>query len=200
MGICDRQFRLVGRHRARGHFISAMLLLLHQKWRTSINRFTEAMTLFAVSCAGLFPLLHLGRPWVFFWLLPYPDTMRLWPQFRSPFVWDVFAVSTYFTVSLIFWYIGIIPDLATIRDRATDPRAKLVYGIPCVRLARVRRPLATASIRVSASRRRCYAARAFGPQRCQPRFCGGALCRGGTRPSFPPTLSLGPSIPVSPWC
>src|ERR1700761_4263105 len=101
-----------------GTFISAILLLVHQQWRTSINRLTEAMTLFAVACAGLFPLLHLGRPFVFYWLLPYPDTMGLWPQFRSPLIWDVFAVSTYFTVSLIFWYIGLIPDLATLRDRA----------------------------------------------------------------------------------
>jgi len=85
-----------------GTFISAILLLVLQKWRTSINRLTEAMTLFAVACAGMFPLLHLGRPWLFYWLLPYPDTMGLWPQFRSPLVWDVFAVSTYFTVSLIF--------------------------------------------------------------------------------------------------
>src|SRR5213594_4009484 len=91
-----------------GTFISAILLLLFQKWRTTINRFTEAMTLFAVICAGLFPLLHLGRPWVFFWLLPYPDTMALWPQFRSPLVWDVFAVSTYFLVSLMFWYLGVM--------------------------------------------------------------------------------------------
>src|SRR4029078_10456224 len=97
-----------------GTFISAILLLLLQKWRTSINRLTEAMTLFAVACAGLFPLLHLGRPWIFCWLFPYPDTRDLWPQFRSPLVWDVFAVSTYFTVSLIFWYIGLLPDLATI--------------------------------------------------------------------------------------
>src|SRR5215813_7927721 len=95
-----------------GTLISAILLLLFQKWRTTINRFTEAMTLFAVMCAGLFPLLHLGRPWVFYWLLPYPDTMALWPQFRSPLVWDVFAVSTYFTVSLMFWYLGVVPDLA----------------------------------------------------------------------------------------
>ncbi len=112
-----------------GTFISAILLLLLQKWRTSINRLTEAMTLFAVSCAGLFPLLHLGRPWVFFWLFPYPDTMKLWPQFRSPLVWDVFAVSTYFTVSLIFWYIGLIPDLATIRDRAQTRGKQIIYGI-----------------------------------------------------------------------
>jgi Ni/Fe-hydrogenase subunit HybB-like protein len=112
-----------------GTFISAILLLLHQKWRTSINRLTEAMTLFAVACAGLFPILHLGRPWLFFWLVPYPDTMGLWPQFRSPLVWDVFAVTTYFTVSLIFWYVGLIPDLATLRDRAVARRKQIVFGI-----------------------------------------------------------------------
>jgi Ni/Fe-hydrogenase subunit HybB-like protein len=112
-----------------GTFISAILLLLHQKWRTSINRLTEAMTLFAVACAGLFPLLHLGRPWVFFWILPYPDTMGLWPQFRSPLVWDVFAVGTYFTVSLIFWYTGLIPDVATLRDRAQTRAKQVIYGV-----------------------------------------------------------------------
>jgi Ni/Fe-hydrogenase subunit HybB-like protein len=112
-----------------GTFISAILLLLHQKWRTSINRLTEAMTLFAVACAGMFPLLHLGRPFVFYWLLPYPDTMGLWPQFRSPLVWDVFAVSTYFTVSLIFWYAGLVPDLATLRDRARSRPKQIIYGI-----------------------------------------------------------------------
>jgi Ni/Fe-hydrogenase subunit HybB-like protein len=112
-----------------GTFISAILLLLHQQWRTAINRFTEAMTLFAVACAGLFPLLHLGRPWVFWWILPYPDTMGLWPQFRSPLVWDVFAVSTYFTVSLLFWFLGLVPDLATVRDRATNVWQKRIYGV-----------------------------------------------------------------------
>jgi Ni/Fe-hydrogenase subunit HybB-like protein len=112
-----------------GTFISAILLLLHQDWRTSINRFAEAMTLFAVACAGLFPLLHLGRPWVFYWLLPYPDTMGMWPQWRSALVWDVFAVGTYFTVSLIFWYIGLVPDLATMRDRAQSKFAQLAYGV-----------------------------------------------------------------------
>ncbi|MEO5969784.1 MAG: NrfD/PsrC family molybdoenzyme membrane anchor subunit, partial [Bdellovibrionia bacterium] len=96
-----------------GTFISAILYLLHQEWRTSINRFAEAMTLFAVACAGLMPLLHLGRPWYAYWLFPYPDTMDLWPQFRSPLVWDVFAVSTYLLVSLVFWYIGLLPDLAS---------------------------------------------------------------------------------------
>ncbi|HJT80672.1 MAG TPA: NrfD/PsrC family molybdoenzyme membrane anchor subunit [Chthoniobacterales bacterium] len=112
-----------------GTFISAILLLLHQDWRTSINRFAEAMTLFAVACAGTFPLLHLGRPWVFYWLLPYPDTMNLWPQWRSALVWDVFAVATYLTVSLIFWYVGLIPDLATMRDRAKNKFAQISYGI-----------------------------------------------------------------------
>jgi Ni/Fe-hydrogenase subunit HybB-like protein len=112
-----------------GTLISAILLLMHQEWRTSINRFAEAMTLFAVSCAGMFPLLHLGRPWMFYWLFPYPNTMKVWPQFRSPLVWDVFAVSTYATVSLMFWYIGLIPDLATIRDRSKRRVGQKIYGI-----------------------------------------------------------------------
>lgn len=112
-----------------GTLISAVLLLFRQAWRTSINRFAEAMTLFAVACAGMYPLLHLGRPWVFYWLLPYPNTMTLWPQFRSPLIWDVFAVSTYALVSLIFWYVGLIPDMATLRDRAKGTFAKISYGI-----------------------------------------------------------------------
>jgi Ni/Fe-hydrogenase subunit HybB-like protein len=112
-----------------GTLISAILLLMRQKWRQSINRFAEAMTLFAVACAGLFPLLHLGRPWYFYWLFPYPSTMGIQPQFRSPLVWDVFAVSTYFTVSLLFWYLGLIPDLATLRDRARKRFARFAYGM-----------------------------------------------------------------------
>jgi Ni/Fe-hydrogenase subunit HybB-like protein len=112
-----------------GTLISAILLLLRQEWRTSINRFAEAMTLFAVACAGIFPLLHVGRPWLAYWLLPYPNTMGLWPQFRSPLVWDVFAVSTYAIVSLLFWYVGLIPDLATLRDRARHRLARALYGI-----------------------------------------------------------------------
>ena len=112
-----------------GTLISAFLLLMHQKWRTSINRIAEAMTIFAVMCAGMFPLLHLGRPWFFYWLMPYPNTMNLWPQFRSALVWDVFAVSTYFTVSLLFWYMGMIPDLATIRDRAKNRLVKVIFGM-----------------------------------------------------------------------
>src|SRR6476469_4170391 len=112
-----------------GTLISAILLLLRQEWRTSINRFAEAMTLFAVACAGLFPLLHLGRPWLFYWLMPYPNVMSLLPQFRSPLEWDVFAVSTYATVSALFWYVGLIPDFATLRDRAQNRVAQFVYGI-----------------------------------------------------------------------
>jgi len=112
-----------------GTLISAILLLLRQRWRTSINRFAEAMTLFAVACAGLFPLLHMGRPWFAYWLLPYPNTMGLWPQFRSPLVWDLFAVATYFTVSLLFWYVGLIPDLATLRDRSASRAGRVIYGM-----------------------------------------------------------------------
>jgi Ni/Fe-hydrogenase subunit HybB-like protein len=112
-----------------GTLISAILLLFRQEWRTSINRFAEAMTLFAVACAGMFPLLHLGRPWFFYWLLPYPNTMTLLPQFQSPLVWDVFAVGTYATVSLLFWFVGLIPDLATLRDRATHRFSRLAYGV-----------------------------------------------------------------------
>jgi molybdopterin-containing oxidoreductase family membrane subunit len=112
-----------------GTLISAILLLLKQEWRTSINRFAEAMTLFAVACAGLFPLLHLGRVWLFYWLFPYPNTMSLWPQFRSPLMWDVFAVSTYATVSLLFWFVGLIPDLATLRDRSTSRIGRIIYGV-----------------------------------------------------------------------
>jgi len=112
-----------------GTLISAILLLFRQQWRTSINRFAEAMTLFAVACAALYPILHLGRPWFAYWLTPYPNTMGMWPQFRSPLVWDVFAISTYGTVSLLFWYVGLIPDAATLRDRSTSRLGRIFYGI-----------------------------------------------------------------------
>src|SRR3954470_20260024 len=111
-----------------GTLISAILLLLRQSWRNSINRFAEAMTLFAVSAAGMFPLLHLGRPWLFYWLFPYSNTMTYWPNFRSPLVWDVFAVSTYLTISLVFWYVGLIPDLASLRDQTDNKALKFVFG------------------------------------------------------------------------
>src|ERR1700710_138679 len=113
-----------------GTLFSAILLLLNQSWRNAINRFAEAMTLFAVMCAGMFPLIHTGRPWLAaYWLLPYPNPMSLWPQFRSPLIWDVFAVSTYLTVSLLFWYTGLIPDVASLRDKAKNSVAKFFYGI-----------------------------------------------------------------------
>ena len=112
-----------------GTFISAILLLLRQKWRTSINRFAEAMTIFAVAMAGLMPILHLGRPWFFYWLIPYPNVMNVWPQWRSPLVWDIFAISTYIIVSILFWYMGLLPDLATLRDRARTRAQQLTYGL-----------------------------------------------------------------------
>ncbi len=112
-----------------GTLISAILLLLQQRWRNSINRFAETMTLFAVMCAGMFPVLHLGRPWFFYWLIPYPNRMSIWPQFRSALPWDVVAVSTYFTVSLLFWYVGLVPDFASLRDASNSRVKQLVYGI-----------------------------------------------------------------------
>jgi Ni/Fe-hydrogenase subunit HybB-like protein len=111
-----------------GTLISAILFLFRQKWRTSINRFSEAMTIFAVICALIFPGIHVGRIWLAYWLSPYPNQMAVWPNFRSPLLWDVFAVSTYFTVSLLFWYLGMIPDLATLRDRATTKLRYFLYG------------------------------------------------------------------------
>jgi Ni/Fe-hydrogenase subunit HybB-like protein len=112
-----------------GTLISAILLLFQQKWRTSINRFAEAMTLFAVVQAGLFPLIHLGRPWFAYWLFPYPSTLGAWPNFKSPLIWDVFAVSTYLTVSFLFWYLGLIPDLAALRDASRSKAQRIAYGI-----------------------------------------------------------------------
>lgn len=111
-----------------GTLISAILFLLRQRWRTSINRFAEAMTIFAVLCALIFPTIHVGRVWLVYWLFPYPNQMAMWPNFRSPLVWDVFAVSTYFLVSFMFWYMGLIPDLATLRDRAKTLLRKRILG------------------------------------------------------------------------
>jgi Ni/Fe-hydrogenase subunit HybB-like protein len=113
-----------------GTLISAILFLFRQKWRTSINRSAEAMTLFAVMCAGIFPLFHTGRPWRAYWLFPVPNTdLSMWQNFRSPLIWDVFAVSTYFTVSLLFWFTGLVPDLATLRDRAVSKVKQVVFGM-----------------------------------------------------------------------
>ena len=113
-----------------GTLISAILFLFRQKWRTAINRFAEAMTVFAVLCALQFPIFHTGRPWLAaYWLFPLPNQMSMWPNFRSPLMWDVFAVSTYGLVSVLFWYVGLIPDLATLRDRATTRTRAILYGI-----------------------------------------------------------------------
>src|SRR5258707_4646167 len=112
-----------------GTLISAILLLVKQTWRTSINRLAEAMTIFAVACAGIFPLFHTGRAGLAYWLLPYPNTMGVWPQFRSPLIWDVFAVSTYATVSALFWFVGLVPDLATLRDRSQSRARRVIYGM-----------------------------------------------------------------------
>lgn len=112
-----------------GTLISAILFLFRQKWRTSINRYAEAMTIFAVICALIFPAIHVGRVWVVYWMFPIPNSMDMWPNFRSPLLWDVFAVGTYFTVSLLFWYVGLIPDIATLRDRVKNRVAKISYGI-----------------------------------------------------------------------
>ena len=112
-----------------GTLISAVLFLFRQNWRTAINRFAEAMTIFAVVCAGIFPGMHIGRPWLPYYMFPIPNQMDMWPQFRSPLEWDVFAVSTYATVSILFWYMGMIPDFATFRDRATTTVRRVAYGI-----------------------------------------------------------------------
>ena len=182
-----------------GTLISAILLLLRQSWRNSINRFAEAMTLFAVACAGIFPLIHIGRPWLAYWLFPYPNTMKYWPQFRSPLVWDVFAVSTYVTISLLFWFVGLIPDLATLRDRSENRWRR--SSTACWPWAGAVRPATGTATR----RRTC----------CSPdwlrRWCSrctrssasisrSASFRAGIRPSSRPTSSRARSTPALPWC
>ncbi len=112
-----------------GTLISAILLLFRARWRSAISRFAEAMTIFAVMVAGIFPLIHVGRPWLGYWLLPYPNQRGIWPNFRSPLIWDVFAVSTYFSVSLLFWYLGLIPDIASLRDRTKAKIRKFIYSV-----------------------------------------------------------------------
>ena len=146
-----------------GTLISAILFLFRQQWRMSINRAAEAMTLFAVACALLYPLFHTGRPWLAaYWLLPYPNTMGVWPQFRSPLIWDVFAVSTYATVSALFWFTGLIPDLATLRDRAKGTFARTMYGFLSLGLARFGRALAPVRGGLHAARGPLDAAGALG--------------------------------------
>ncbi len=183
-----------------GTLISAILLLLKQTWRNSINRFAEAMTLFAVACAGMFPLLHMGRPWLAYWLFPYPNTMGVWPQFRSPLVWDVFAVSTYATISAVFWYVGLVPDFATMREKATHPLAKKLYGLLAHGLARLERGTGSATKRCTS----CWPA-------LRRRWCSRCTRSSASTspsPSFPAgtprssrrTSSPARSTPASPWC
>ncbi len=160
-----------------GTLISAILLLLKQTWRNSINRFAEAMTLFAVACAGMFPLLHMGRPWLAYWMFPYPSSMGVWPQFRSPLVWDVFAVSTYATISAVFWYVGLVPDFATMREKATHPAAKKLYGLLAHGLARFGAALEELRSAVHPAGRPGDAAGAVGTHRRQLRFRRGHHAR-----------------------
>ncbi len=183
-----------------GTLISAILFLLKQDWRTSINRFSEAMTLFAVACAGMFPILHLGRPWLAYWLFPYPNSMWLWPQPRSPLEWDVFAVSTYGTVSLVFWYVGLIPDLASMRDTAPH----LWQQRDCTafwRSAGAVRPSTGIAIRKPTCcwpawrRRWCFP---FTPSSAST--SPSASCPAGTPRFSRPTSSPAPFTPASPWC
>ncbi len=184
-----------------GTLISAILLLFKQDWRTSINRFAEAMTLFAVVCAALFPLIHTGRPWLAaYWLFPYPNTMTVWPNFRSPLIWDVFAVSTYGAVSVLFWFIGLIPDLATFRDKAKSPHPPEGLRHPRARLARVGAALVALRARVPAARRAVDAARAVGPHRGELRLRGGHRAR-MARDDLPAVLRRRRHLRrVSRWC
>ncbi len=183
-----------------GTLISAILLLLRQSWRTSINRFAEAMTLFAVACAGLFPALHVGRPWFAYWLFPYPNSMALWPQFRSPLMWDVFAVSTYATVSLLFWYVGPGPRPRDAARPHEAPRAQDRLRHLLARLARVGAALVPLRDRVPAAGRARDASRPLGPHDRvvrlrdlgHPRMALDVLSRR--------TSSRGRSSPGSRWC
>jgi Ni/Fe-hydrogenase subunit HybB-like protein len=172
-----------------GTLISAILLLFKQGWRNAISRFAEAMTIFAVACAGMFPLIHVGRPWLGYWLFPLPFTMTVWPQFRSPLMWDVFAVSTYATISVVFWYIGMVPDLATLRDRSQSKIAQYFYGMLAWAGA-ARRATGCAT-----RPHRCcwpvgHAAGALGAHRHQLRFRGGVL-PGWHTTIFPPYFVAG---------
>ncbi len=155
-----------------GTLISAILLLLKQTWRNSINRFAEAMTLFAVACAGMFPLLHMGRPWLAYWMFPYPSSMGVWPQFRSPLVWDVFAVSTYATISAVFWYVGLVPDFATMREKANASGRQETVRTAGHGLARFGAALEELRSAVHPAGRHCDAAGALGTHRRQLRFRG----------------------------
>ncbi|MEZ4256710.1 MAG: NrfD/PsrC family molybdoenzyme membrane anchor subunit [Polyangiales bacterium] len=179
-----------------GTLISAVLFLFRQHWRTAINRYAEAMTIFAVMCAGMFPALHTGRPWFDYYMFPLPNQMSMWPNFKSPLMWDVFAVSTYMTISILFWFVGLIPDLATLRDRSTSKIRRLVYGALASRLALLEPPLAELRARVPhprGARRRSYS-------RCTASFRSTSrrrFCRAGTPRFSRRTSSRAPCSRVS---
>jgi hypothetical protein len=183
-----------------GTLISAILLLFKQTWRNSINRFAEAMTLFAVVCAGMFPVIHVGRPWLAYWLFPYPEQMNVWPQFRSPLLWDVFAVSTYATISVVFWYIGMVPDLRHHARQGEEPvRRSMVLRDAVAGLARERFATGCGMRRRAAAGRAGDAAGALRPHGHQLRLRGGIDARAGTRRSSRRTSSPAPFTPASPW-
>jgi len=198
LGLRHRQFRLWDRDRPRRDPDLAILLLLRQPWRTSINRFAEAMTLFAVSCAGIFPLIHMGRPWFAYWMFPYPNTMGLWPQTRSPLVWDVFAVSTYATVSALFWYVGLVPDLATLRDRAgtSSCRSCTACWLSAARLGQALAPLRDGLPAPG----RPGDPPVLSVHTVVSFDFAVSLIPGWHSTIFPPYFVAGPSIPASPWC
>ena len=184
-----------------GTLISAILLLFRQKWRMSISRFAEAMTIFAVMCAAIFPVFHTGRPWLAaYWLFPYPNSMNIWPNFRSPLIWDVFAVSTYATVSVLFWYVGLIPDLATMRDRAAAAVGEALYGVLALGWRGSAHALAALRKRLAAAGGPGDAAGPLGPHGRELRLRGGAWSPAGTRRSSRRTSSPAPSTPASRWC
>ncbi len=183
-----------------GTLISAVLFLFRQKWRTGINRAAEAMTLFAVACAGIFPLIHLGRLWFAYWLVPYPNGRGpLWINFNSPLAWDIFAISTYGLVSLTFWYVGLLPDLATVRDRATHPWRKKLYNAMSFGWTgsnRAWRHYESAYLILAGLR---HAAGVLGAHHRLLRLRHRRSCRAGTPRSSRPTSSSAPSSRASPW-
>ena len=183
-----------------GTLISAILLLFKQSWRNSISRFAEAMTIFAVVCAGMFPLIHVGRPWLGYWLFPLPYTMTVWPQFRSPLMWDVFAVSTYATISVVFWYIGMIPDFGTFRDRVAIEDRAVFLRHALAGLARIGAALDALRDGLAAAGRPGHAAGALACTRSSASTSQLRSCPAGTPPSSRPTSSPAPSTPASPWC
>ncbi len=184
-----------------GTLISAILFLFRQKWRTSVNRSAEAMTIFAVICAGLFPVIHMGRPWLFYWVIPYPNWRGpLWVNFRSPLVWDFFAIGTYFLISLMFWYVGLIPDVATLRDRLRPGWYRRLIEFLEPGLERLLPDVAPLRDGLPAAGRAGHAAGRLGALRGQHATLPPRCCPAGIRPSSRRTSSPGRSSPAWRWC